>query len=73
MNAIVICSVDIESDEPRTLERQKDIDHLGILARKTQYEISTRQRQLTGKRTSYMKATFTLDGTVLENIENINN
>ena len=55
-----------------TLKLQRDIDRLGSWARK--WGISTRQMQhdaADNKRSSKIQANYTLEGTVLENIESI--
>ena len=73
-------SADIESeirlfaDDCVTLKLQRDIDRLGSWARKWRMRfqpVKCNMMQLTNKRSSKIQANYTLEGTVLENVESI--
>ena len=77
-------SADIESEirlfadiknEEDTLKLQRDIDRLGSWARKWGMRfqpVKCNMMQLTNKRSSKIQANYTLEGTLLENVESIN-
>ena len=57
-----------------TLKLQRDIDRLGSWARKWGMRfqpVKCNMMQLTNKRSSKIQANYTLEGTVLENVESI--
>ena len=61
-------------DMEDTLKLQKDIDSLGIWARKWVMRfqpVKCNMMQLTKKKHNKIQASFTLEGTVLENVESI--
>ena len=68
-----VCYREIKDTED-TLKLQKDIDQLGCWARKwgMRYEpVKCIMMQITSKRIKKIHASYTLEGTVLENVENI--
>ena len=61
-------------DTDDSLKLQKDIDRLGCLARKWGMgfqPVKCNIMQITRKRTNKMEASYTLEGTVLENVDSI--
>ena len=61
-------------NEEDTLKLQRDIDRLGSWARKWGMRfqpVKCNMMQLTNKRSSKIQANYTLEGTVLENVESI--
>ena len=68
-----VCYREIKNEED-TLKLQRDIDHLGSWARKWGMRfqpVKCNMMQLTNKRSSKIQANYTLEGTVLENVESI--
>ena len=68
-----VCYQEIKDTED-TLELQKDIDQLGCWARKWGMRfqpIKCNMMQITRKRIKKIHASYTLEGTVRENVENI--
>ena len=68
-----VCYREIKNEED-TLKLQRDIDRLGSWARKWGMRfqpVKCNMMQLTNKRSSKIQANYTLEGTVLENVENI--
>ena len=68
-----VCYREIKTVED-TLKLQTDIDRLGCWARKWGMRfqpVKCNMMQLTRKRTKKIQASYTLEGTVLENVENI--
>ena len=68
-----VCCREIK-DTDDTLKLQKDIDQLGCWARKwgMRFEpVKCNMMQITRKRIKKIHASYTLEGTVLENVENI--
>ena len=68
-----VCYREIKNEDD-TLKLQRDIDCLGNWARKWGMRfqpVKCNMMQLTNKRSSKIQANYTLDGTVLENIEGI--
>ena len=65
-----VCYCEIK-DKEDTLKLQRDIDRLGNWARKWGYEIPTCQMQLTIKHMNKIQVSYTLEGEVLENVDNI--
>ena len=61
-------------NEEDTLKLQRDIDRLGSWARKWEMRfqpVKCNMMQLTNKQSSKIQANYTLEGTVLENVESI--
>ena len=61
-------------DKKDTLKLQRDIDRLGNWARKWGMRfqpVKCNMMQLTDKRSNKIQASYTLEGTVLENVDNI--
>ena len=70
---IVFCYREIKDTED-TLKLQKDIDQLGCWARKWGMRVQPvkcNMMQITRKRIKKIHASYTLEGMVLENVENI--
>ena len=70
-----VCYREVKEIED-TLKLQRDIDRLGSWARKGGMRfqpVKCKMMQLTRKRTNKIQASYTLEGTVLENVENIKN
>ena len=68
-----VCYREIKNEED-TLKLQRDIDRLGSWARKWGMRfqpVKCNMMQLTNKRSSKIQANYTLEGTVLENVESI--
>ena len=68
-----VCYREIKNEED-TLKLQRDIDRLGSWARKWEMRfqpVKCNMMQLTNKRSSKIQANYTLEGTVLENVERI--
>ena len=68
-----VCYREIKNEED-TLKLQRDIDRLGSWARKWGMRfqpVKCNMMQLTNKRSSRIQANYTLEGTVLENVESI--
>ena len=68
-----VCYREIKNEED-TLKLQRDIDRLGSWARKWGMRFQPAKcnmMQLTNKRSSKIQANYTLEGTVLENVESI--
>ena len=68
-----VCYREIKNEED-TLKVQRDIDRLGSWARKWEMRfqpVKCNMMQLTNKRSSKIQANYTLEGTVLENVESI--
>ena len=68
-----VCFCEIRTVED-TLKLQKDIDLLGSWARKwgTRFQpVKCNMMQLTNKRINKIEASYTLEGTVLENVDSI--
>ena len=68
-----VCYPEI-TDTEYTLQLQKDIDQLGCRARKWGMRfqpVKCSMMQITRKRIKKIHASYTLEGTVLENVENI--
>ena len=68
-----VCYREIKNEED-TLKLQRDIDRLGSWARKLGVRfqpVKCNMMQLTNKRSSKIQANYTLEGTVLENVESI--
>ena len=68
-----VCYREIKNEED-TLNFQRDIDRLGSWARKWGMRfqpVKCNMMQLTNKRSSKKQANYTLEGTVLENVESI--
>ena len=68
-----VCYREIKDTED-TLKLQKDIDQLGCWARKWSMRfqpVKCNMMQITRKRIKKIHASYTLEGTVLENVENI--
>ena len=68
-----VCYREIKDTED-TLKLQKDIDQLGCWARKWSIRfqpVKCNMMQITRKRIKTIHASYTLEGTVLENVENI--
>ena len=68
-----VCYREIKNKED-TLKLQRDIDRLGSWARKWGMRfqpVKCNMMQLTNKRSSRIQANYTLEGTLLENVENI--
>ena len=68
-----VCNREIKNEED-TLKLQRDIDRLGSWARKWGMRFQTvkcNMMQLTNKRSSKIQANYTLEDTVLENVESI--
>ena len=68
-----VCYREIKNEED-TLKLQRDIDRLGSWARKWGIRfqpVKCNMMQLTNKRCSKIQANYTLEGTVLENVESI--
>ena len=70
-----VCYREIKNKED-TLKLQRDIDRLGSWARKWGMRFQPvnddfNMMQLTNKRSSKIQANYTLEGTVLENVESI--
>ena len=68
-----VCYLEIK-DEEDTMKLQKDIDRLGSLARRLGMRfqpVICNMMQLTRKRIKKIHASYTLDGTDLENVESI--
>ena len=64
----------VKSETQTTLKLQKDIDRLGCWARKWGMRfqpVKCNIMQITSKRTNKMEASYTLEGTVLENVDSI--
>ena len=62
-------------DKEDTLKLQRDIDRLGNWARKWGMRfqpVKCNMMQLTNKTLNKIQASYTLEGTVLENVDNIN-
>ena len=69
-----VCYREIKDIED-TLKLQGNIARLGDLARKRGMRfqpVKCNMMQLTGKLTNTIQASYTLEGTVLENVDNIN-
>ena len=69
-----VCCREIKNEED-TLKLQRDIDRLGSWARKWGMRfqsVKCNMMQLTNKRSSTVQANYTLEGTVVENVESIN-
>ena len=67
------CYLEIKNEED-TLKLQRDIDRLGSWAREWVmrfHSVKCNMMQLTNKRSSKIQANYTLEGTVLENVESI--
>ena len=68
-----VCYREIKDTED-TLKLQKDIDQLGCWARKWGMRfqpVKCNMMQITRKRIKKIRASYTLEGTILENFENI--
>ena len=68
-----VCYREIKNEED-TLKLQRDIDRLGSWARKWGMRfqpVKCNMMQLTNKRSSKIQANYTLEGTLLENVESI--
>ena len=68
-----VCYREIKNEED-TSKLQRDIDRLGSWARKWGMRfqpVKCNMMQLTNKRSSKIQANYTLEGTVLENVESI--
>ena len=68
-----VCYRKIKNEED-TLKLQRDIDRLGSWARKWGMRfqpVKCNMMQLTNKRSSKIQANYTLEGTLLENVESI--
>ena len=68
-----VCYREIKNEED-TLKLQRDIDRLGSWARKWGMRfqpVKCNKMQLTNKRSSKIQANYTLEGTILENVESI--
>ena len=68
-----VCYREIKDTED-TLKLQKDIDQLGCWARKWGMRfqpVKCNMMQITRKRVNKIHASYTLEGTVIENVENI--
>ena len=68
-----VCYREIKNEED-TLKLQRDIDRLGSWARKWGMRfqpVKCNMMQLTNKRSSKIQASYTLEGTLLENVESI--
>ena len=68
-----VCYREIKNEED-TLKLQRDIDRLGSWARKCGMRFQPAKcnmMQLTNKRSSKIQANYTIEGTVLENVESI--
>ena len=68
-----VCYREIKNEED-TLKLQRDIDCLGSWARKWGMRfqpVKCNMMQLTNKQSSKIQANYTLEGTVLENVESI--
>ena len=68
-----VCYREIKNEED-TLKLQRDIDRLGSWARKWGMRfqpVKCNMMQLTNKQSSKIQANYTLEGTVLENVESI--
>ena len=68
-----VCYREIKNEDD-TLKLQRDIDRLGSWARKWGMEfqpVKCNMMQLTNKRSSKIQVNYTLEGTLLENVESI--
>ena len=68
-----VCYREIK-DKEDTLKLQRDIDRLGNWTRKWRFQpVKCTMMQLTKKHSNKIQASYTLEGTVLENVDNIKN
>ena len=64
----------VKSETQTTLKLQKDVDRLGCWARKWGMgfqQVKCNIMQIIRKRTNKIEASYTLEGTILENVDSI--